>query len=37
MGLGTWSWGNKFLWGYDTSMDGELQEVRNQNQGSHAA
>eukprot|EP00775_Hariotina_reticulata_P001988 gene1988-2310_t len=29
MGLGTWSWGNKFLWGYDTSMDHELQDVFN--------
>ena len=28
-GLGTWSWGNQFLWGYDTSMDTELQEVFN--------
>lgn len=29
MGLGTWSWGNKFLWGYDESMDDELQAVFN--------
>ena len=29
MGLGTWSWGNQFLWGYDKSMDAELQEVFN--------
>ncbi|KAI5069432.1 hypothetical protein GOP47_0015733 [Adiantum capillus-veneris] len=29
MGLGTWAWGNKFLWGYDESMDMELQEVFN--------
>lgn len=28
MGLGTWSWGNQFLWGYKESMDTELQEVR---------
>lgn len=24
---GTWAWGNKFLWGYDTSMDPELQQI----------
>eukprot|EP00250_Pteridium_aquilinum_P015654 c22682_g1_i1 orf=366-1460(-) len=29
MGLGTWAWGNKFLWGYDESMDDELQAVFN--------
>lgn len=29
MGLGTWAWGNRFLWGYDESMDPELQEVFN--------
>lgn len=29
MGLGTWAWGNKFLWGYDESMDNELQAVFN--------
>ncbi|KAK9819378.1 hypothetical protein WJX81_001884 [Elliptochloris bilobata] len=29
MGLGTWAWGNQFLWGYDESMDSELQEVFN--------
>eukprot|EP00897_Mesotaenium_endlicherianum_P008951 jgi/Mesen1/8084/ME000434S07327 len=27
MGLGTWAWGNKLLWGYNTSMDPELQRV----------
>ncbi|CAG9462756.1 unnamed protein product [Pedinophyceae sp. YPF-701] len=27
MGLGTWSWGNQFLWGYSEDMDGELREV----------
>ncbi|CAI5951443.1 unnamed protein product [Closterium sp. NIES-64] len=27
MGLGTWAWGNKFLWGYDKEMDEELKEV----------
>lgn len=25
MGLGTWAWGNKLLWGYDEQMDEELQ------------
>lgn len=25
--VGTWSWGNQFLWGYDESMDPELQEL----------
>eukprot|EP00798_Chlamydomonas_sp_ICE-L_P010050 gene10050-7942_t len=29
MGMGTWAWGNQFLWGYDESMDAELQEVFN--------
>lgn len=29
IGLGTWSWGNKVLWGYDESMDEELQEAFN--------
>lgn len=24
---GTWSWGNQLLWGYDESMDPELQEL----------
>lgn len=28
MGLGTWSWGNRFLWGYDETMDAELQVRR---------
>jgi len=27
MGLGTWAWGNKLLWDYDESRDGELQRV----------
>jgi pyridoxine 4-dehydrogenase len=27
MGCGTWAWGNRLLWGYDRSMDGQLQEV----------
>lgn len=29
MGCGTWAWGNKLLWGYDASMDGELRQVFN--------
>ena len=29
MGFGTWAWGNQFLWGYDKSMDAELQQVFN--------
>ena len=29
MGCGTWAWGNRFLWGYDESMDEELQDVFN--------
>ncbi|EIE24793.1 Aldo/keto reductase [Coccomyxa subellipsoidea C-169] len=29
MGLGTWAWGNQFLWGYEEKMDGELQELFN--------
>ncbi|GBF79209.1 aldo/keto reductase [Aphanothece sacrum] len=29
MGCGTWAWGNRFLWGYDESMDLELQKVFN--------
>lgn len=31
MGCGTWAWGNRFLWGYDQSMDSQLQEVFNLN------
>ena len=27
MGCGTWAWGNRILWGYDESMDAQLQEV----------
>jgi len=27
MGCGTWAWGNKLLWGYDRSMDRELNAV----------
>ena len=29
MGCGTWAWGNRLLWGYDDSMDSQLQEVFN--------
>ncbi|MBC7516004.1 MAG: aldo/keto reductase [Alkalinema sp. FL-bin-369] len=29
MGCGTWAWGNQVLWGYDRSMDAELQQVFN--------
>jgi pyridoxine 4-dehydrogenase len=29
MGLGTWAWGNRFLWNYDPSQDQELQAVWN--------
>lgn len=29
MGCGTWAWGNRLLWGYDRSMDAQLQEVFN--------
>ena len=29
MGLGTWSWGNQLLWGYEGEQDAELQEVFN--------
>jgi len=29
MGLGTWAWGNQLLWGYEESMDAELQQVFN--------
>jgi pyridoxine 4-dehydrogenase len=27
MGCGTWAWGNQLLWGYNESMDNQLQEV----------
>ncbi|MBW4484747.1 MAG: aldo/keto reductase [Tildeniella torsiva UHER 1998/13D] len=27
MGCGTWAWGNRLLWGYDPTMDGELHQV----------
>lgn len=29
MGCGTWAWGNRLLWGYDQSMDNQLQAVFN--------
>lgn len=29
MGCGTWAWGNRLLWGYDESMDSQLQAVFN--------
>ncbi|MGL5081003.1 MAG: aldo/keto reductase [Microcoleaceae cyanobacterium] len=29
MGCGTWAWGNRLLWGYDESMDQQLQRVFN--------
>ncbi|MGL5135589.1 MAG: aldo/keto reductase, partial [Planktothrix sp.] len=29
MGCGTWAWGNRLLWGYDPSMDTQLQAVFN--------
>ncbi|MBD2179915.1 aldo/keto reductase [Aerosakkonema funiforme] len=29
MGCGTWAWGNRLLWGYDESMDDQLQTVFN--------
>ncbi|KAF9602701.1 hypothetical protein IFM89_030589 [Coptis chinensis] len=29
MGFGTWAWGNQLLWGYDESMDSELQAIFN--------
>ncbi|MGB3495381.1 MAG: aldo/keto reductase, partial [Elainellaceae cyanobacterium] len=30
MGCGTWAWGNRLLWGYEPSMDVELEQVFNQ-------
>ncbi|XP_055826221.1 pyridoxal reductase, chloroplastic-like [Solanum dulcamara] len=29
MGFGTWAWGNQLLWGYEDSMDSELQRTFN--------
>ena len=27
IGVGTWAWGNQFLWGYDPSRDAELEQA----------
>ena len=27
LGVGTWQWGNKLLWGYDEKDDSALREV----------
>ena len=27
IGLGTWAWGNRLLWGYETEMDDEIQKA----------
>ncbi|KAM7280596.1 hypothetical protein ACFE04_007730 [Oxalis oulophora] len=29
IGFGTWAWGNQVLWGYEQSMDAELQRIFN--------
>lgn len=29
MGCGTWAWGNRLLWGYEPTMDQDLQQVFN--------
>ena len=29
MGCGTWAWGNRLLWGYEQTMDQDLQQVFN--------
>lgn len=29
MGFGTWAWGNQLLWGYEESMDSQLQDTFN--------
>lgn len=29
MGFGTWAWGNQLLWGYEESMDTQLQQTFN--------
>ncbi|XP_027156299.1 pyridoxal reductase, chloroplastic-like [Coffea eugenioides] len=29
MGFGTWAWGNQLLWGYQESMDSQLQDTFN--------
>ena len=30
IGLGTWSWGNKLLWNYQTANDDDLRETFNE-------
>ena len=30
LGVGTWAWGDKLFWGYDSSMDESLQEAFNE-------
>ncbi len=30
IGLGTWSWGNKFIWNYDSTNDDDLRETFNE-------
>ena len=30
IGLGTWSWGNKFFWNYKSSNDDDLRETYNE-------
>ncbi len=30
LGLGTWSWGNKLFWGYNSSADRNLRETFNE-------
>lgn len=27
IGVGTWAWGNQFLWGYDPGQDGEIEST----------
>lgn len=30
LGIGTWAWGDKFFWGYDSSQDDDLEAVYNE-------
>ena len=30
IGLGTWSWGNKFFWNYQSTNDNDLRETNNE-------
>ena len=30
IGLGTWSWGNKFFWNYQSTNDDDLRETYNE-------